>query len=120
MTVLGDLLRSPSVTLTAKGLRVNASNSESIRAGDTIVGVAGAPVRTLEALRRAFKGRGRGSKVRLSIVCDGAPADVEVTLAGAIGEPVATSRHAEVSITPLPGAEPSAVAMRASLLGKIP
>ena len=116
-TILVDLLACPSVSVVGEGLKVLRSESESILAGDVIVGVDGAAVRDFDDLRFAFKNRERGSAVPLSVLRDGERTSLAVKLAGEPGAPIERSRHARVMLTPLPRPDPEALAIRTSLLG---
>ena len=117
MTILADLLACPSVSVVGEGLKVLRTSSESIRTGDVIVGVDGAPVRDFDDLRVAFKDRARGADVPVAVLRDGQRTSVDVKLAGDAAAPVEKSRHVRVTITPLPHPVPAALAIRTSLLG---
>jgi len=115
--ILGYLLRCPSVTVVGAGLQVNFSVSATIRSGDLITGVNGAPVRTFDELRSAFEHRRGGSRVKLSVVRDGGPAELDVLLPGQYDTPIEHSRMTRVSIAAAADASPAAVAIRKALLG---
>jgi S1-C subfamily serine protease len=115
--VMWTLLRLPSVSTEAGGLRVHESGSAEIRAGDLIVEVAGLPVRDFDDLRRAARDLQPASRCAVAVMRDGQRLYLDAALGGNADEPLPTSRQVTLTLDPDPHAGPRALAIRNALLG---
>lgn len=116
MAVLGGLLRCPSVTSTPEGLRVLRSESDAIRPGDLIVGLAGNPVRSFDDVRRAAIHLEPAGRSSVAVLRGGERLDIDVMLGGQPGDPIPRTQHVDVVLERNPGATSAVRAILQSLL----
>jgi predicted metalloprotease with PDZ domain len=115
--ILWQMLRCPSISSRPDGLLVHESESEVMRPGDIIVGVAGSPIAGYDDLRRAFRDRQPASQVSIAVMREGKEVNLNVILGGQPGESVPRSPSEQVILEPMPKADPIALQIRKSLFG---
>lgn len=117
VAVTATLLQCPSVTRIDDGLELLSCEPGSLRAGDVLFEVAGAPVRTFDALRWSFRDVAPGSTIAVRVERDGKREELTLRLGGDPAQALPRSRSVSVKLEPAHDADPLQLRIRRSLFG---